>query len=225
MLKRAIHVGAALLAVTALLAGAGACGTPEFTYVKNSQEKTYFKVPHGWREIATESLDHDITGVNPDSAAATAVKQLWWSVAYDAAEDPTPDHLLTTGVTDEPIVYARVATLTESQQNMVSLDALRNVLLPVTDEAREAAAATMPLSGFELLRDEVIEPENGLHGVRVVFDYELAFGVLHTFDQTVLVNNDGSKLYLMIIRCTSSCYRERSGELDTIATSFTVRST
>ena len=39
-----------------------------------------------------------------------------------------------------------------------------------------------------------------------------------------LVNNDSSKLYLMIIRCSTACYRARSAELGTIATSFTVRS-
>jgi hypothetical protein len=58
----------------------------------------------------------------------------------------------------------------------------------------------------------------------VIYDYELANGVLHTFDQTALVNNDGSKIYLLIIRCSTSCYRERSSELDAIAKSFTVRS-
>ena len=58
----------------------------------------------------------------------------------------------------------------------------------------------------------------------MVYDYELGDDVLHTFDQTALVNNDGSKVYLLIIRCSTTCYRERSSELDTIAKSFTVRS-
>ena len=85
-------------------------------------------------------------------------------------------------------------------------------------------AATLPLTGFELVQDQVLTPSSGLHGVRVVYDYELGNDVLHTFDQTALVNNDGSKIYLLIIRCSASCYRERSSELDAIAKSFTVRS-
>lgn len=225
MLKRALHVGAAAIAVAVVLAGAGACGAPEFTYVKNSGQKTYFKVPHDWHEIGTGSLDDALAGTTPDSASAALRQQLWWSVAYDASADPSPIHLLTTGVTDEPIVYARVAKLTDTQQNAVSLDLLRNSFLPVTAAAREAAATSIQLTGFELLHDEVLTPSSGLHGVRVIFHYELANGVVHTFDQTALVNNDGSTLYLLIIRCSSSCYRERSSELDTIATSFTVRST
>jgi hypothetical protein len=224
MLKRAIQVGVAAVAVAAALAMTGGCGTPEFTYVKNSGQKTYFKVPHNWHAIGTSSLDNALSGTNPDSATARVRQQLWWSVAYDASADPTPDHLLTDDVTNEPIVYARVAQLTESQQNAVSLDMLRNTFLPVTEDAREAAAATIPLTGFELLQDQVLTPSSGLHGVRVIFDYELGNDVLHTFDQTALVNNDGSKIYLLIIRCSASCYRERSSELDAIAKSFTVRS-
>jgi hypothetical protein len=223
MLKRAIHAGATVIAVAAVLASAAACGAPQFTYVKNSGQKTYFKVPHAWHQIGTDTLDDVLSGTNPDSAAASVRQQLWWSVAYDASADPAPEHLLTNAVTEQPIVYARVSQLTEPQQNAVSLDLLRNLFLPVTADARQAAAEALPLTGFELLHDEVLTPRSGLHGVRVVYDYELAFGVLHTFDLTALVNNDNSKLYLMIIRCSTSCYRERAGELDTIATSFTVR--
>jgi hypothetical protein len=225
MLKRAIHVGATAIAVVAVVAGAAACAPPEYTYVKNSGAKTYFKVPHTWHQIGTDDLDAALSGTNPDSAAASIRQQLWWSVAFDASADPAPTHLLTNGVTDQPIVYARVAQLTESQQNAVSLDMLRDSFLPVTEDARQAAAEALPLEGFELLHDEVLTPANGLHGVRVVYDYELGFGVLHTFDLTALVNNDSSKLYLLIIRCSTSCYRERAGELDTIAKSFTVRGT
>ena len=218
---RAIQVAAGLVVVALV---AAACGAPEFTYVKNSDQKTYFKVPHDWQEIGTDSLDDSFSGTNPDSATAAMRQKLWWSVAYDASAAPSADHLVTNSVTAQPIVYARVAQLTETQQNAISLDTLRNAFLPVTDDAREAAAAAIELTDFELVHDEVLTPSSGLHGVRVVYDYALPGGVLHTFDQTALVNNDSSKLYLLIIRCSTSCYRERSGELDTIAKSFTVRS-
>jgi len=219
MLKRAFHV----LAVAAIIVTA-ACAAPEYTYVKNSGQKTYFKVPHDWQQTGTNSLDDMLSGTNPDSARSAARQQTWWSVAYDAATTPDARHLLINGVTDEPIVYARISPLTESQQNAVSLDMLRNAILPVTDDAREAAASNADLTDFELLHDEVLAPASGLHGVRVVFDYVLGSGVMHTFDETALVNNDNSKLYLLMIRCSTACYRARSAELDTIATSFTVRS-
>src|SRR5689334_6978298 len=111
MLKRAIQVGAAATAVAAVIAVTGGCGTPEFTYVKNSGQKTYFKVPHDWHQISTDTLDDVLSGTNPDSAAKDVRQQLWWSVAYDAADEPNAAHLLTDLVTDEPIVYARVSQL------------------------------------------------------------------------------------------------------------------
>lgn len=221
MLKRLFHIGSAVIAAVVLTTG---CAAPEYTYVKNSDQKTYFKIPHEWHQIETDDLDDYLTGANPDSAASVIRQQRWWSVAYDADADPSPGHLTTSLVTDEPVVYARVAQLTEPQQNAVSLDGLRDLFLPVTADAREAAASTGQLTGFELLKDEVLTPDDGTHGVRVVYDYDLGQGVLHTFDLTALVNNTGDKLYLLFIRCTTSCYRERADELDTIATSFTVRS-
>jgi hypothetical protein len=229
MFKRAIHVGTAAIALVVVVAGSGACAAPEFTYVKNSGQKTYFKVPHEWHSTVTKSLDDVLSGTNPDSANSQARQQQWWSVAYDADVDPAADHLISQSPTDQPILYARISPLSTAQQNEVSLDMLRNAFLPVTDDARQAAeesagAGGTGLTGFELVNDQVLTPANGLRGVRVVYDYELGGGVLHTFDQTALVNNDGSKLYLLIIRCSTSCYRARSGELDTIAKSFTVRS-
>jgi hypothetical protein len=226
MVKRAFRVVAAAIGVAVVVGG---CAPPEFTYVKNSGQKTYFKVPHEWHQTTTNSLDDLLTGTNPDSAMSQARQQSWWSVAYDAAADPAADHLISQSATDEPIVYARISPLSDSQRNAVSLDMLRNAFLPVTSDARTAAdqnAGTggTGLTGFELVDDEVLTPTGGLHGVRVVYDYELGGGVLHTFDQTALVNNDGSKLYLLIIRCSTSCYKARAGELDTIAKSFTVRS-
>jgi hypothetical protein len=211
------------LVVGAILVVA-ACGAPEFTYVKNSGQKTYFKVPHEWHETGTDSLDDQLSRANPDSAAAAARQQSWWSVAYDADGHPNAQHLVTSSVTYVPIVYVRVAQLNATQRNKVSLDMLRDIFLPVTEGTRAAAAPTSELTDFELVHDEVLTPANGLHGVRVIYDYELPNGVLHTFDETALLNNDSSTLYLLLIRCSTACYRERAAELDTIATSFTVRS-
>jgi hypothetical protein len=221
MRRRAIHVGAAVLTAATLVAG---CAAPEFTYVKNSGEKTYFKVPHEWHQTGTDGLDDALAGTTPESASSEVRQQLWWSVAYDAAADPDSDHLLTKGVTMQPIVYARVAQLTKSQRDSVSLDMLRNSFLPVTEDVREASANTIGLQGFELLQDDVLTPASGLHGVRVVYDYELTGGIVHTFDLTALVNNDSSKVYMLLIRCAATCYRDRAGELGEIAKSFTVRS-
>ena len=214
-------------AVTALVAvGAGACGAPGYTYVKNSGEKTYFRVPTSWRQVDQAGLDFMTREENPDSATAQLRKRITWTVAYDADDTPTAAHLFSITTTDDPIAYAKVQHLAPDQSNVVSFDGLRNLFLPVTVTARSAAqeAGTL-LPGFELLADDLVTPSAGVRGVRVVYNYELPNGVLHTFDQTALVNNDASVYYLLVIRCSSRCYRDRQAEIDAVATSFTVRST
>ena len=32
------------------------CGAPQYTYVANSSQSTYFKVPHGWHQITGSAL-------------------------------------------------------------------------------------------------------------------------------------------------------------------------
>jgi len=102
---------------------------------------------------------------------------------------------------------------------------MRDFVLPVTDGAREAAATNgLPVSDFELLRDDVLAPRSGIRGVRVVYNYRLGPAPLQTFDQTTYVNADTSRVYVILIRCSAACYRQRFAELDAVATSFTVRS-
>jgi hypothetical protein len=212
----------AVLAPVALLGGA--CGAPEYEYVKNSEQQTYFKVPNSWRQVDQEALDEWATGADPDSATAKIRDQLMWTVAYDAAEDPAVAHVSSIMPTPEPIAWAKVERLLPEQSDVVSFDLLRDYFLPVTEDSRKAAeAAGSPLTGFELLRDDVITPAKGLHGVRVVYNYSL-LGELHTFDLTALVNDDASLLYMLFVRCSSRCYTERADELEGIVTSFTVRS-
>ena len=217
-------VGAvAFLSVFALLAG---CGTPEFRYVSNPDEKTYFKVPNAWHEIDSGAVDEGFSGsVNPDSATAMIQKQLRWSSAFDAAEDPMPEHMTRIISSPDPVLYVTIRHQTPGEQDITSFDAMRDFFLPVTANTRaQAEQAGVSLSGFELLYDEVLKGDGGLHGVRIVFNYEFPTGVVHTFDQTAYSNQDSTILYFLLIRCTATCYRERAVELDNIATSFTVRS-
>ncbi|WP_344084658.1 hypothetical protein [Luedemannella helvata] len=220
-MRRALTVAATAI----IAAGIAACGAPDYTYVKNSGEKTYFRVPATWRQVDQAGLDYMTREDNPDSVSAQVRKRMTWSVAYDAHAEPTAAHLFSLTTTDEPIAYAKVVHLTEDQANLVSFDALRNLFLPVSDSARASAfeAGTL-LPGFELLVDEVLTPSDGVRGVRVVYNYELPNGVLHTFDQTTYVNNDASVYYMLVIRCSARCYKARAGEIEGVATSFTVRS-
>jgi hypothetical protein len=222
--KRLTRICAALAAVTATAFGAAGCGAPEYEYVKNSDQQTYFKVPGSWHRVDQAALDEWVLG-ETGSATARLRKDLIWSVAYDAAAEPEASHVYGFMPTTEPVVWAKVERLVPSQSDVVSFDVLRDLVLPVTEGSRkQAEAGQAALEDFELLHDEVLTPEDGLHGVRVVYNYRLPTGVLHTFDQTALANNDSSLIYLLFVRCSATCYSDRAAELQEIVKSFTVRS-
>jgi hypothetical protein len=211
-----------LLLLSAAVLALSACGQAQYTYVQNTSQRTYFKVPASWHNIDRGELESTLFPVDPDSAAGQARKRSVWSVAYDAANDPTATHVVQ--ATGDPFVFATVRNLADSERGSVSFDMLRNLFLPVTDSAREQAkTAGFILQDFELLRDEVLTPGQGVRGVRAVFNYKFPSGSVQTFDETAYMTDDASRIYFLLLRCSAHCYRSRQKELDGVAKSFTVR--
>jgi hypothetical protein len=222
-------VAAGVLALVSVLALGSGCAKGEFSYVANKDAKTYYKVPSGWTEVDPGSINDFFVGQTfhsaPDSQFATDFRRVSWTHAYDQAEQPTGDHLISLYPTEEPVTYALVTPVPSALQQELSFNMLRNLFLPVSDELRAAAAQNDALlPGFELLDDEILTRDGGLHGIRVVYNYLFPSQVTHTFDLTALINQDASMLYMFIIRCSATCYRTRSVEFNNVATSFTVGS-
>lgn len=221
-MSRSIRTLSSVLLLAASVGPLAACGSPQYTYVKNSGAQTYFKVPAGWHKIDATPINPAVTGDHPDSAIARG--RGMWSVAYDADAHPTPDHLLTL-ISAEPIVYASVYHLTPDEHDAYSLNQLRDSFLPVTEAGRQAAAARaqgQQLPNVERLVDQELKPGEGLRGIREVYNYVLPIGGVQTFDLTAYLSDDG-QVYLLLLHCSASCYRSRAKEFNSIVTSFTVR--
>jgi hypothetical protein len=221
MMRGTVRVAAAVAAVIvgcAALDAAAGCAAPDHTYVANSANKTYFKVPASWHEIDQRALKPAAAGPSPTPSGSGE-----WVVAYDAAKAPSPAHLIASD-TPDPIVYVSVQQSPTAQPGQVSLDKLRDLVLPVTAAARSTAGTATPtISDFTLISDSVLTQQSGIKGVHEVFQYRLGGGPLQTFDQTAYTNTKQSKVYLMFLRCSSECYQARQAELDSVTSSFTVR--
>ena len=207
---RSIGLGLTVLAL--LVTG---CAAPQFTYVTNSSAHTYFKVPDGWSQIKSSALS---------AATKTTPSSSVWTVGYDADLKPAADHVL--GATDAaPFVYSVVAPLNQTTTNALSYNELRDFFLPVTAAARASAARSgFPLTNFQLIRNSMLQLAQGVHGVRVVYDYSYPDGSVNTFDQVALTNADDTEVYLLLVHCLASCYSKHQSEIDTVMSSFTVRS-
>ncbi len=53
-----------LLSVAALVGLLAGCGSPEYTYVTNSTDRTYLKVPASWQQIDDKAMN-DAIGFDP----------------------------------------------------------------------------------------------------------------------------------------------------------------
>ena len=127
----------------ALLAG---CGAPEYTYVTNSTDRTYLKVPTTWRPIDEKAMD-DAIGLDP--TLSDEERGLWFE-GYDADVAPSPLHLFGPSAA-APAAFVSVQQVPETARGQFSLDRLRDLFYPVSPSARQAAEVD-PTSGSVRLR-------------------------------------------------------------------------
>jgi hypothetical protein len=199
------------------LAVAG-CAAPQFTYVTNSSQHTYFKVPSGWRQISAGALAAAVNGGSSKPQAGV------WTVGYDGSTQPEANHVLG-AANQQPFAYSVVAAVNQTTTNELSYNDLRDFFLPVTSAARSTAARSgFPLTNFKLISDSMLELSQGVHGVREIYDYSYPDGSVNTFDQVALTNADDTEVYLLLVHCLASCYSKHQSEIDTVMKSFTVRS-
>jgi hypothetical protein len=191
------------------------CGAPQYTYVANSSQSTYFKVPHGWHQISGKALQNVEAQVQYPAGA--------WQVAYEAGGSPNASDFLGFGA-DHPFVFAEIGTLTQAGSQDLSYNVLRDIFLPVTSTARQNEPAGYPLTGFKQIRDQNLTQGLGVHGVRETFEYTLNGGLTDTFDEIALTNAEDTVVYFLVLHCTTSCYSSDQTQINDVMSSFTIRS-
>ena len=222
MARKTSRVGKVLggLGALALAIAATGCAAPQFTYIADGSANTYFKVPYGWHKIDDSSL----SALFKSPGSVFGQQSGTWDVAYDAAGAPAATDLISPTAT-QPFAFAFVAPLSPAGSNAMSYNALRDATLPVTAPTRAAAVKhKFPLTNFHLLRDQVIQASQGVHGVWETFDYTYPGGIVDTFDQVALTNADATQIYVLEMHCMAACYSQNQQEFNTIISSFTVRS-
>lgn len=206
-----------LLLAAAVLCG---CGAPQFSYATDSSAGAYFKVPHGWHEIDTASLTAQMNALSNGFGNQPGL----WETGFDASSEPSAAHVLDPSATS-PFAFSFVVPLSTKASNALSYDLLRNFILPVTPDVRkQAIKGGFPIKAFSLLGDSVIHDPQGVHGIRETFEYTYNDGHTATFDQIALTNADATEVYLLIVHCQSACYDANASAINTVMTSFTVRS-
>lgn len=198
------------------------CGAPAYTYAADSTDHAYFKVPSSWHEVSPQFVSQ-AQSLLTRSFAGTAGGSLAWSRAYAAATSPSAQSLL--DASDNPVVYASVQNLKLSLRGALSFNIMRDLLFPVTPNARhEAALSGVRLPGFTSISYSLIATKYHMRGINELFEYNIN-GQPDAFDQTVLTNAATTKLYLLLVQCYQSCFLAHAKQIAAVVSSFTVRGT
>jgi len=225
---RSLLLAGALVAVLALVAS---CAAPRYDYVTNKTAGAYVKIPRAWtsqRLNGPALMGIDAKNVSPEGLSVLASQT--WLVGIDSATSFDAEHLLVPDAT-HPKGYIEVRNLLPNEANSLSLNDLRNLVIPM-DQAQLAqtqAMQTDPQAALATpqvltLVDDKVHTPAGVHGVHLVYQIRTTDGLV-TFDQTSLLDAKLTRLYQLVMACSSECYAASRGAIDDIQTSFTVKPT
>lgn len=205
--RRAQWFFAAALAVA--LVG-GACGGPQYHYVKSTSDRTFVRLPSDWTLYDEDAL-LESSDESPESKEQ--FKELSWSVAFDASPKPSLDHILT--VSDHPTGLVQVRRLLPGQRDTFSLSDLRAVLLrfdPLSNEAQD---------DVEVLESKDITRGN-LNGSEVLLNLKTGDGDVVKWRQVALVDAALTRVHVLAISCDDECYNANEGAIDAVIDSWKV---
>ncbi len=199
---------AATIAAAVLLSG---CAGTGYHYVKSSENHTYFKVPDSWKLYGQQELlkRSSLTTDQKQQELATT-----WEAAFDGDPSPSVAHIGSKKPAF-PVGIATVQKLSSDVADGVSLQALRNFFVSTFDDAVTAKTA-------QVISYDPVNLNGGFRGSHLVA--HLARGkVTLTMNQVVVVDQATSKIYGLLVICTSTCYDTQQAKIEKVVDSWTVK--
>ena len=203
-----------------LLACAGAllaaCAAPQNHYVSQKPGtapagSVYFTVPHTWTAFPSSSITAAEKDWSADATMKSVLDSTAWQEAFDASGQPDLGHVLGAGSTDAPTVYASLRTLYSGESATTA--SLRDMVVPVST-----------LGSAVTIRSEDKVSQGGAQGVHLVMSYRSAPGAPEeTIDQTSYLSDGEDAVYLLVVRCTTTCYDAFADQIRSVTSSYTIQ--
>lgn len=210
---RGIRALGIFLALTLALTG---CGESSNLYPSSKADGVYFSIPKNWTGLTQEVLTkYERKASDEDQKVKQSLVK--WQVAYSLDPKLKVETVFTLKPPSSPLIFARVRDLTGPEFNEFSYNSLRNVIVPVT---QLADGEDLGIPDFKILLDEEIV-EEGARGVHTIYTFSLD-GIEQTLNQTVLLSDDRMTVYILMARCTTTCYKKNKKSIEKIVSSYTV---
>ena len=205
----------ALLGI-ALVLGLTGCGESSKLYPASKSEGVFFSVPTNWKALSTASLNkYEKESTDPEAESRQALVK--WQIAYTTNKKLKVSEVFNLTAPAQPLVFARVRDLESSEINSVSYNTLRDVIVPVTSIINGDDPSA---PDFQILVDQEVV-QKGARGVQTVYSFSID-DKEQTINQTSLMSNDRTTMYIFVVRCTTECYAKNKKKIEEIVSSFTV---
>ena len=205
----------ALLGI-ALVLGLTGCGESSKLYPASKSEGVFFSVPTNWKALSTASLNkYEKESTDPEAESRQALVK--WQIAYTTNKKLKVPEVFNLTAPSQPLVFARVRDLESSEINSVSYNTLRDVIVPVTSIINGDDPSA---PDFQILVDQEVV-QKGARGVQTVYSFSID-DKEQTINQTSLMSNDRTTMYIFVVRCTTECYAKNKKKIEEIVSSFTV---
>ena len=199
--RRALAVAAALVATGGLAACSS--GHP----VASSSQQFYANLPSGWRVFGSSSLKHD---TSLHSLITTPPQFL-----AVASASPRPRAADAFTSSRYPWAIALVRPLTAAEQTQMSLESLSDVLVPV-DELSQLG------DSVQLLSQPTEQVNGALHGIVMSVQLQGPSGGQIAYQQSTWVNGATSKIWLLMVGCSPSCFKQQHSVISNVMDTFFV---
>ena len=200
------------------LSGLTSCSQSQI-YAIDKSSGVYVTIPKGWHKISNKQLN-SAEAKSTAEGAAERLASVVWQEAYSTSPETLPLSIFSLESPKKgAVVYVRVRDLSYDDLNSVSYNSLRNIILPITTWLEDPEKANPKFALF----DDYERVEKIARGVRTIYTFDDPNEVSQTVDQTAMVSDDRSRIYLVLVRASTKYFKKHGPELQKIGDSFTVR--
>ena len=120
-----------IAAATIALAMLSAC-TPSKQYEGSKSDGAFFTVPNGWQKVDGTALNK-VEAKNANQDELDRLSMVTYQAGFTKAKKIDPKDIFLLEPTKDPVLYVRIRDLFPEERNAISLNTLRNLVLPITD--------------------------------------------------------------------------------------------
>ena len=208
-MSRRLSVVAVLAAL--LLTG---CSAPSKQYVNADSYGMYLALPKTWEQVPDSQVKTAQSGWNDDPGQVYTQTVLWQKIWGPTGV--TPKMVFDSRPTKQPTAYAFVRDLLNVEQQQVSGDvatSLQDIIIP---------ASSLAAAGIDVSTEQW--NKNGFVGIHQRATYPMAGGK-STVEAVSMLAPDRKRLYVLVLRCSDTCYAAHADQFDQVMKSLTFKET